>query len=376
MAPPSQKHRKIGFYLEGGGGGTKTWNFVIRPEELTRQEPSRLAIQQTLGGAWADSFDRGVSFITLAGHTGWRGGVGGDGAAQFEKLRATVFTDWHERRATAAARGQDPDDVKLFFADTLDKITALVAVKSFSLRRSKSSPLVMKYQIQLAVLDDAAKPDSINDAITGALFNPLRWLAAKLGLENLFDEVGGIISDIKQVYSDIVDIVTDVCAFVQSCVQLVLDVIDAGSGVIDELTAPILQTVQMVSEATRNGFAALARAQTAFSIKSVLMRAASAMNDIACTINHGFDTGRYFRSYDDLFGASSCSSTGGGRPWSTFAEQQKNPFNSMFPPVSSRMTVSTGGRDALDTLRRDPLTLTPAVATQALAALPAGVTVS
>ncbi|PWC44271.1 hypothetical protein [Azospirillum sp. TSO22-1] len=373
MTPPSQKHRKIGFYLEGGEGGVLTWNFTIRPEELIREEPSRLTVQQTLGSAWVDAFDRGVSTITLKGHTGWRGGFSADGAAQFENLRSTVFTQWHARRKALAEKGQDPEAVGLYFADTLDRITARVAPKTFTLRRSKDAPLLMRYDVSLLVLNDNAEPTSAKDAITGALFNPLRWLTAKLGLENLVREIGEIIKQVGQAYSAVKEVVTQVCAFVQSCVRLVLDVIDEVRSGIGNLTAPIFSTVQMVAQAAGNGFGILATGESAGAVKGLLMRAASTMNDIACTIANGFETGRTFRSFDDLYGASNCSSTGGGRAWSTYAEAERSPLQEMFPPVASRVSVSTAGRNAIDTLLRDPLTIPSVAASQALAVLPSGV---
>lgn len=160
--PPSQRNRPIGFY-----GSTGAYTFVIPPEELTRQEPSRLAVQQTLGGAWADSFDRGTISIKIAGTTGWRGGPpdGGQlsGEAQFQVLRSQCFTAWHSARAAIVAGGGDPSSVQLYFVDTLNLTADLVAPKSFTLRRSKQSPLLLRYSIELLVLQDAATP------ITGGL---------------------------------------------------------------------------------------------------------------------------------------------------------------------------------------------------------------
>ena len=46
---------------------------VIRPEELTRTDPSRINDTRTLGGAWSDNFGEGLSSLTISGHTGWRG---------------------------------------------------------------------------------------------------------------------------------------------------------------------------------------------------------------------------------------------------------------------------------------------------------------
>lgn len=155
--PPSQKNRLIGF-----AGTVGAMELVIRPEELTRFEPSRLAVQQTLGGAWADSFDRGIIQIRISGTTGWHGGPadGGQlsGEAQFLLLRQTAFIQWHSQRAAIVAGGGDPSVVTLVFIDSLDGHVDVVAPKSFTLRRSKSRPLLMQYQIEMLVLQDLATP--------------------------------------------------------------------------------------------------------------------------------------------------------------------------------------------------------------------------
>lgn len=160
--PPSQKNRRITFDLSGGGAAG-TVDMVIRPEELTRVEPSRLSVQQTLAGAWADAFDRGVATIRISGHTGWHGaaastGGGLSGEAQFQTLRTTAFQGWHDARGALVAAGQDPAAVEMVFIDELDRFSALVAPKVFTLRRSKTRPLLMMYVIELLVLQDLGDP--------------------------------------------------------------------------------------------------------------------------------------------------------------------------------------------------------------------------
>ena len=125
MAPPSQKFRQIAFWLVEGpqkaAGGLLDQAFQglkndlgfgpdhvvlsLRPEDLTRSEPSRLTATQTLGGAWLDSFGPGIGEITLAGHTGWRGGFLSSGEDAFYKLRNTVFANWHKQRKQAVDDG-------------------------------------------------------------------------------------------------------------------------------------------------------------------------------------------------------------------------------------------------------------------------------
>src|SRR3546814_6347174 len=159
-APPaSQKAdvRPISFMLDDLAFGTPptSVDLAIRPEDLTRGDPSRMDVQQTLGGAWADNFGPGIPTINISGHTGWRRLVGsiGDGEARFQNLKSTVFDQWHLKRRDAVQAGRDPDLVQLVFSDALDGFTVVVAPMNFTLRRSKSRPLLYQYPIPLTVLD-------------------------------------------------------------------------------------------------------------------------------------------------------------------------------------------------------------------------------
>src|SRR5579863_9041493 len=102
-APPTDQRRQtkpISFYLMDASSRPITSTSVtlnVRPEELTRTDPSRINPQQTLGGTpWADCFGPGLPTITIAGHTGWRRplppAIGtDDGFAVYQNLRSTVF---------------------------------------------------------------------------------------------------------------------------------------------------------------------------------------------------------------------------------------------------------------------------------------------
>lgn len=197
MAPPLQIGRPIGFAGTGGN-----FEFIIRPEELTRFEPSRLAVQQTLGGAWIDGFDRGIITIKIQGHTGWRGaapvGAGSftatSGIEQFNKLRANSFINWHAERARIVAGGGDPNQVELIFIDTLNGYTDLVAPKSFTLRRSKSRPLLMQYSIEMLVLQDYGNPSGGGGA--GSNFG---YIFGGTLLEGIAAQVDGLVSGFSSV---------------------------------------------------------------------------------------------------------------------------------------------------------------------------------
>lgn len=141
MAPTPQKDRLISI------AGIR---LALRPEDLTWSEPSRMAVINTFGGAWIDSFGPGIATITIAGHTGWRGGSDGDWLARFERLHKEVFAGWHDKTKGAA----DLTPLAYDFVDGLDERVAKVVPQSFTLRRSRSRPLLVQYNIQLLVIED------------------------------------------------------------------------------------------------------------------------------------------------------------------------------------------------------------------------------
>lgn len=337
-----------------GAGIPAAYIFHLRPEQLSRSEPSRLTVNQTLGGAWADAFGRGVSTINISGHTGWRGGAFGDGASAFYDLRESCFVQWHDQREAAAAAGTDPDTIQLYFVDTLDDICALVAPKSFALQRSKSSPLLYRYQIALIVLDDASAGSVVVDLIAGNLRGASRWLGAQVGLGNLIGIIGALADNASSIYGAFADSVSGYMLKFSDLVALTADVASESKGVLTDAAKPVVGAALAVAEAGRNGLRVLASAEPLTSKKAEIMSAAAACHDALCSISHGF-AGRAYLSFDDLFGASTCSSTAGGRAWSTYTENRANPFFAQWPPVASRLIMSPAARDAITLLRRDPL---------------------
>ena len=351
-------------------------DFAIRPEDLNYQQPSRLNVQQTFGGAWADSYGAGLRTISMSGHTGWRGSLTMNGEDLFYALRDTVMTGWHSRREAAARNGIDPADVRLSFVDTLDDFSGTVAPRSFTLRRSRASPLLMRYQLQLVVLDDGNDATTVVDSNVSALSNPLRWLAGVTGLGNLLGTLESTIGDVRRVFGVISEAPGRLIAIVRNGIDTVQGVARDARGIFDGPNAALHALMSDLTLASRNGFGVLARSpDLTDSQRGVAMAAASQSADAHCTLANSFTVGRYFRSYEELFGASLCSSTAGGRPWSTFAEQDQSGLAALFPPVASRVSIDQGGRDALAALRRDPLTLDPAQVPGLMAAAADGIAI-
>lgn len=359
-APPSQRYRQIGFFLEGGGGAASPTRFTfgIRPADLTRHEPSRISVQQTLGGAWADVFDRGLSSITISGHNGWRGGIVLSGEELFAALRKTVFTDWHARRAAAIAAGKDPSTVRLYFTDALDQISVLVAPRAFDLRRYRASPLLMHYHIDLVVLDDAGAPTNIIDSIINALSDPLRWLAGVTGL-------GNVLALVNQYATEAVNVLGAIGGAVRGFINIGTSLIQGVSAAAQQVVgqfqasqAALLSVGSLYCRAASNGFAAVAADDTLQAQYRIpIMAMSSAFNDAACTMGNSFDQGRYFRDFSGLLGASACSSTGGGDPANPYTVAGDNPFKDIVPIAGAPALMTPDAQAAITTLAGDPIPL-------------------
>lgn len=356
MAPPSQRYRQIGFYLEGGSGSDVKFDLTIRPEDLTVAEPSRLVVQQTLGGAWADAFDRGIATINMSGTLGWRGGALLSGEDAFAQLRSTVFLDWHQRRKDLLDQGSDPAAVRLTFLDTLDSLNFVVAPQQFTLRRSKSSPLLMRYQIRLLALDDADSPSGILDQITSALSNPLRWLAGVTGMGGTLVTMQSYLDQGLNLYGAFSTSVRNFTSMGSSVLGAVQDIAATTRGVFADNDAVLLGTARAIMQAGSNALQAIALDTLPEYELIPAYRLPALFQEADCTMANSFSLGRTYRSWDDLFGASGCSSTGGGDPPSPLAGL--NPFETYFPTASASILVSPAATAAIKTLQQaDPLAL-------------------
>jgi hypothetical protein len=353
--PSSQKggDRPISFLLvDQTTDETSSFSLTIRPEELTRTDVSRLTVQQTLGGAWADDFGHGLTTINIAGHTGWRGAGGYDGMQLFGLLKKQVFDDWHNRRNDARAAGVDPAGVQLVFADALDSTTDVVAPMNFVLRRSKSRPLLMQFQISMISLD-LPKPAT---SFIGDFDSSLQ----ALGLESLSNSVGsitmaqdavgsftpaGLVASVKDFMS------TSVAAF-----NKVISAINSATGV-----GQILGTAQALAQCGQNAFhSIMAIANLPANIAAQVMAVAGWYSNVFCVLKNAINTRRIFPNFAALFGASNCSSTSGGGPASTYMLAGKNPFYDVIgnvgqPPIS----VTTQAQIALQRVNNTDHVLSP-----------------
>lgn len=364
MAPPRQKaeERPISFVFHNMATGSAPveMRLVIRPEDLTRTDRSRLATTQTLGGAWADNFGPGIPQVVLAGHTGWGQGGRPDGLVEFQKLHETIFRRWHAERAAALQAGLDPDKVKLIFSDSLDGFTWVVAPQAFVLRRNKARPLLSQYQITLNWLsDDVSATAGALGALSASALEELGLSSLELSIRqieafaaDLRSAVGAVLGPVRAAFAAFVDLTA-------TALNTVKRVIAAGMGVVSEATGGLLSIAGNLARAGANitrTFQSIINIPN--QIRAQFSRVASAFNNAFCVLRNTFRARKFVGNYDDLFGASTCSSTAGGRPISRYATE--NPFPVMFPTPGAPVRASAEAAAAIARLARaDPVLYPP-----------------
>lgn len=360
-APPSSQAagvRPISFLLDdgvSGAGSAEAVSLYVRPEDLTRQDPSRVNVNQTLGGAWVDSFGAGVPIITISGHTGWRRDQSGeDGEGRFLILRDQVFDQWHERRAAAVRAGRDPTEVQLIYSDALDDMAVVVAPMAFQLRRSKSRPLLLQYQIQMAVLGEVGAFSEFD------LFSGLSaGVTQSLGLESLLSAIDKIEGYINQA-TNFVD--REFVAPMQSFMRTTTAVyqrVYGGIKSIDGLASSVIDVARLSARAGANIFRTFAAvAGIPAHVRGLLVDIGAAYTNIFCVLSRSLKQRVLYEDYSNLYGASNCSSTSGGRPISPLAGV--NAFTVTNPaPVLPLVSVSPAAQASMTTMERSDVVFAP-----------------
>lgn len=338
-APTDQRAgvRPISFLLDTGTSLSAPVTLKIRPEDLVKTEPSRITVHQTLGRetqGWVDNFGLALPSVTISGHTGWRAATdsGDDGVAAFERLNQLVTVRYHAAKQSAINIGRDPATVMLLFVDMLDNFAWSVAPTQFVLRRNKSRPLLMQYNISMQAVSTTVDPAIIE------MFKPVAKAeeppSEKSGIESMIESINNITKKIQEVGSFIErNLVAPVRNFMFLTARLfsaVVNAISAVTGIADQL----IGVARMISQSAMNIFRTFAAVASLPSIiKSKLIEVANEYSNIFCVLKNSLRGKIYYEDYSPLYGASNCSSTSGGRTRSPLAGT--NPFYSMFPTQSN-----------------------------------------
>lgn len=332
----------------------------IRPEDLTRNEPSRMSVQQTLGGkdggGWLDDWGPGVASVTIAGTTGWgASNVSYDGFEQFQKLHETVFGQYHLLRRQVAEEGKDPNGILLIFSDMLDGFTWHVAPQNFVLKRNRARPLLSQYQIQLIRLGDGVLEKPGTKA-------PGKSLLSQLGLASLESSLDKITAFANNIRGGIASALGPLKGGIEAMVKLthkalmaVRAIAKTGVDALRSIAAPVLEIATALTKMAANVFQIVSTTRgIPQAIKAQFMGVKSAFQNAFCLLRNAFKVGGFLPQYAGLYGASNCSSTSGGRGISPFVNT--NVFPLIDPAGTTPVAVTSTAQEALSKVSAlDPL---------------------
>jgi hypothetical protein len=290
--------------MEGGH------TLAINPEDLTITEPSRVAVQQTMGGAWVDSFGPGLRTINISGVTGWRAKHAGgrDWEDEYKSLHEEAFKYWHTLRSNKIEKGNDPDDIKLEFVDTLDRVAVYVVPQQFVLKRSKSRPLLVQYNISMIVTENIGYDFSTIDKAMSP--------DEKLAYQSFLDAIK-FIENLAKSINEIIDVVMAPILALLSVVNRALKAVGKLMASVGNIMKALFSIIKKIIAAVRAIFAMLSAMRNfASALRFMWQQVCGAFGELKCLFAGGLRGMITIENYGDFNGASNCSSTTGGSPMS------------------------------------------------------------
>lgn len=375
--PASQKADDcpITFVMDDESAGTnEEMTLLIRPEELSIGFPSRMSVNQTLGGAWADSFGEGIEEGTYAGTLGWRATSSDSGGTErLINLKSFVYSDWHARRAAAVAKGDDPALVKLILVDALNSYSRVIAPRVFELKRSKSRPLLAQYRFNFVMLSRDITGKDLQQSDGSLLGTISSWM------DSFTASINGITNKIRAIYRWVdKTIIAPLKTFVAKTMAIykaIQDMVTAGVGIIRQVGS----IATLATSAITNIMRSLALVGNIPNIaKATIMGVTREFTNLFCLLKNAKKVFSY-EDYDDLYGASNCSSTSGGRSISVYSGSTNNTFAAVSKQATSPVSVTQDASNSLKTLANTDLVTTnmpTSVITSSLSTINAGLVTS
>jgi len=368
--PPTDQRagiRPIAFVLQNGGSIGAPVTLKVRPEDLTRTEPSRINVTQTLGrdvSGWVDNFGQSLPSVTISGHTGWRtsAGSGEDGAEAFERLNELVVHEYHAAKQAAIDAGIDPATVKLLFVDMLDNFAWNVAPMQFTLRRSKSRPLLFQYSIQMQAIATSI------DTQFQFLPNFGSFAGGKLAL-------GGVLGKLIGFARDVQNWVAKAIAFKDKAlapIALTVKTFMGMANVVLSVVNSIVDSPKLLASSTAGSLIGIAKDMASVGLgvfrtvsniaglpsdlKANLVQVAGAYNEVICIFSNALKPGKVYENFEGIYGASNCSSTTGGRQASAYVNS--NVFG-LLQDGSVPVSLSSGAYSSMQAIGRTDPVLAP-----------------
>lgn len=365
-APTDQRAgvRPISFVLDDAGSLGTSVTLNVRPEDLTRNEPARATVHQTLGRdttGWVDHFGEGLPSVTIAGHTGWRQalGTGMDGVQAFQALNDLVAHAYPQAKQTAIDRGTDPAQVKLLFVDMLDDFAWSVVPTNFVLRRSKSRPLLMQYNISLQAVSTSVDSGVLQLPFFGNVFGGLNALDRLMEQFSSFewqveDWVSRALAFVDRGLGPIASTVKTFVGMTNRALGQVNTVVRGAKNVINGTANRLIGIASDLASVGVNVFRTINNIRGLPSdLKAAIGRVASAYNEVLCIFSNSLRQRKTYEEYTGLYGASNCSSTTGGRQDSAYANM--NAFELMQPARDNAAFSSSALAGVSSLSRMDPV---------------------
>ena len=153
--------------------------FIFRntPDELSISSPSRTGVTQTKGGVWIEDFGMGVRELSMQGTTGYKKVMVGKGKNRIEKdgrqsIRdlQDLYINYNLLRQDQAVAGEDFRGIVMVFHMFSEKFHYVVHPMNFTLKRSKSNPLLYFYAMSFIILGayvdfNTTSSDSVMNAL-------------------------------------------------------------------------------------------------------------------------------------------------------------------------------------------------------------------
>lgn len=347
--PASQKADScpITFLMDDESAGTsEEMTLYIRPEELSIGFPSRMTVNQTLGGAWADVFGEGLEEGNFAGTTGWRASNWDTGGVErMTNLKQFVYNDWHAKRGAAIAKGDDPGKVKLMLIDSLNQYARIIAPRYFELKRSRSRPLLAQYRFSFVAINKDLTGQSLISDDLGILTDAVSWI------DSLSTSINNITSYVKSAYAWIdKTIVKPLKAFVATTQRLLTSVqnfVAAGTSVARQLAG----VTRLATQAALNIWRSLSIvANLPTTAKGLLMAISGEYSNCLCLLRNAKLTESTYENYEDVYGASNCSSTTGGSAISPYSSATTNTMSYIVTNEAATVSVTQAASTQLNYL--------------------------
>lgn len=146
-----------------------SYKFAVNPESYSQSEPGRVTVTQTKGGAFVEFFGSALVEITLTGTTGFKNG-GSDAESGYKKFKALrdIIKSVYDN-ITDGSEISDSDLLK--FYNFTDNEYYYTVPDKFELSRSKSQPMLYKYNIHLYAIRRLGESAPSNS--TGIIGNPI-----------------------------------------------------------------------------------------------------------------------------------------------------------------------------------------------------------